>query len=67
MAELVAWIHQSQADLTVPIIAGIAHYQFVAIPIQPLDHRARRVLGLFSKGDLIKSSDVANMLGISAS
>ncbi|MFC2053912.1 hypothetical protein ACFLV7_06380, partial [Chloroflexota bacterium] len=27
---------------------------------------ARRVLGLFAKGDLLKSSDVANMLGISA-
>jgi len=31
----------------------------------PLDHRARRVLGLFAKRDLIKSSDVANPLGIS--
>jgi hypothetical protein len=30
----------------------------------PLDHRARRVLGLFAKGDLTKSSDVANLLGI---
>ena len=32
----------------------------------PLDHRARRVLGLFAKGDLIKSSDAANLFGISA-
>ena len=31
----------------------------------PLDHRARRVLGLFADQDLIKSSDVANLLGIS--
>ncbi len=31
----------------------------------PLDHRARRVLGLFAKGDLLLSSDVANLLGIS--
>jgi len=165
MAELVAWIHQSQADLPVPVIAGIAHYQFVTIHpfydgngrsartlttwllyqggydlgkfyaleefyaedlegyynalvthphhnyyfgrnesdispwleyflkgmsvvfervaeeveshskgeaedenlelLRPLDHRARRVLGLFAERDLIKSSDVANLLGIS--
>ena len=31
----------------------------------PLDHRAKRVLGLFARGELIKSSNVANMLGIS--
>ena len=31
----------------------------------PLDHRTRCVLGLFAKGDFIKSSDVANLLGIS--
>jgi predicted ArsR family transcriptional regulator len=33
--------------------------------LRPLDHRARRVLGLFSQRDVIKSSDVANLLGIS--
>ena len=33
--------------------------------LRPLDHRARRVLGLFGKQDFIKSSDVANLLGIS--
>ncbi|MFH1633391.1 MAG: Fic family protein [Chloroflexota bacterium] len=33
--------------------------------LRPLDHRARRVLGLFSKQDFIQSSDVANLLGIS--
>jgi len=33
--------------------------------LRPLDHRARRVLGLFVERDLIKSSDVANLLGIS--
>ena len=31
----------------------------------PLAHRTRSVLSLFAKGDLIKSSDVANLLGIS--
>ncbi len=33
--------------------------------LRPLDYRARRVLGLFAKQDFIKSSDVANLLGIS--
>jgi len=33
--------------------------------LRPLDQRARRVLGLFAKQDSIKSSDVANLLGIS--
>jgi len=33
--------------------------------LRPLDHRARRVLVLFAHSDLIKSSDVANLLGIS--
>ena len=33
--------------------------------LRPLDHRARRVLGLFSKQDFIQSSDVVNLLGIS--
>ena len=165
MAELVNWIHESEADLPVPVIAGMAHYQFVTIHpffdgngrtartlttwllyqggydlgkfyaleefyaedlegyydalvthpnhnyyfgrneaditpwldyflkgmavvfervaeeveryskgetddehielLRPLDHRARRVLGLFAKQDFIKSSDVANLLGVS--
>ena len=33
--------------------------------LRPLDHRARRVLGLFATRDTIRSSDVANLLGIS--
>lgn len=33
--------------------------------LRPLDHRARRVLGLFARQELIFSSDVANLLGIS--
>jgi Fic family protein len=33
--------------------------------LRPLDHRARRVLGLFSNQAVIQSSDVANLLGIS--
>jgi len=165
MAELVSWIYESEADLPVPVIAGMAHYQFVTIHpfydgngrtartlttwllykggydlgkfyaleefyaedlegyydalvthpnhnyyfgrneaditpwldyflkgmavvfervaeeveryskgetddehielLRPLDHRARRVLGLFAKQDFIKSSDVANLLGVS--
>jgi Fic family protein len=166
MTELVLWIHRSEGDLPVPILAGVAHYQFVTIHpfydgngrtartfatwvlhrggydlgkfysleefyaedlsgyydalvvhphhnyylgrndaditswldyflkgmavvfervadevesqargtmddsavdlLRPLDHRARRVLGLFSNQDVIQSSDVANLLGISA-
>jgi len=165
MAELVSWIHKSEADLPVPVIAGMAHYQFVTIHpfydgngrtartmttwllyqggydlgkfyaleefyaedlegyydalvthpnhnyyfgrneaditpwldyflkgmsvvfervaeeveryskgetddesielLRPLDHRARRILSLFAKQDFIKSSDVANLLGVS--
>jgi Fic family protein len=165
MAELVSWLHESEDDLPVPVIAGMAHYQFVTIHpfydgngrtartlttwllyqggydlgkfyaleefyaedlegyyeslvthpnhnyyfgrneaditpwldyflrgmsvvfervaeeverysegetedehlelLRPLDHRARRVLGLFGEQDMIKSSDVANLLGIS--
>lgn len=33
--------------------------------LRPLDYRARRVLGLFAKQDTIKSSDAANLLGVS--
>ena len=33
--------------------------------LRPLDHRARRVLGVFARRDVVKSSDVANLLGIS--
>jgi len=165
MAELVSWLHESEDDLPVPVIAGMAHYQFVTIHpfydgngrtartlttwllyqggydlgkfyaleefyaedlegyydalvihpnhnyyfgrneaditpwldyflkgmsvvfgqvaeeverysegdtkdehielLRPLDHRARRVLGLFAKQNSIKSSDVANLLGVS--
>lgn len=31
MKELVSWIHESQLDLPVPVIVGIAHYQFETI------------------------------------
>ena len=45
MAELVAWIHQSQAGFPVPIIAGIAHYQFVTIhPFYDGNGRTARTL-----------------------
>jgi Fic family protein len=33
--------------------------------LRSLDHRARRVLGLFSSQELVRSSDVASLLGIS--
>lgn len=165
MTELVDWIHHSETEFPIPVIAGIAHYQFVTIHpfydgngrtartlttwllyqggydlgkfyaleefyaedlegyykalvthphhnfyfgrneaditpwleyflkgmsivfervadevarhkngekkdknlelLRPLDHRARRVLGLFANQETIKSSDVANLLGIS--
>ena len=45
MAELIAWIHQSQADLPVPVIVGITHYQFVTIhPIYDGNGRTARTL-----------------------
>ena len=34
--------------------------------LRPLDHRSRRVLGLFSGQETIQSSDVAHLLGISS-
>ncbi|MEK6256050.1 MAG: Fic family protein [Chloroflexota bacterium] len=33
--------------------------------LKPLDYRARRVIGLFTYQDTIRSSDVANLLGLS--
>jgi predicted HTH transcriptional regulator len=33
--------------------------------LRPLDHRARRILGLFAQQAIIQSGDVANLLGIS--
>ena len=39
--------------------------QATILLLRPLDHRARRVLGLFATQELIKSSDVATLLGIS--
>lgn len=39
--------------------------QGALVLLRALDHRARRVLGLFSTQELIKSSDVARLLGIS--
>lgn len=33
--------------------------------LRPLDHRARRILGLFANQDIVRSIDVANVLGIS--
>ncbi len=33
--------------------------------LRPLDHRARRIIGLFATQDTIRSTDVANILGIS--
>ena len=45
MAELVSWNHQSEADLPVPVIAGIAHYQFVTIhPFYDGNGRTARTL-----------------------
>jgi Fic family protein len=39
--------------------------QEALVLLRSLDHRARRVLGLFNNQELIKSSDVASLLGIS--
>jgi len=45
MAELVGWIHQSQTDLPVPVIVGMAHYQFVTIhPFYDGNGRTARTL-----------------------
>ncbi|RLD05947.1 MAG: Fic family protein, partial [Chloroflexota bacterium] len=45
MANLFNWIHQSAQDLPVPIIAGVAHYQFVTIhPFYDGNGRTARTL-----------------------
>ncbi|OQY28771.1 MAG: cell filamentation protein Fic, partial [Anaerolineaceae bacterium 4572_5.1] len=45
MTDLVRWIHQSAQDLPVPIIAGVAHYQFVTIhPFYDGNGRTARTL-----------------------
>lgn len=45
MQELVSWIHSSSGELPVPIIAGVAHYQFETIhPFFDGNGRAGRML-----------------------
>ena len=45
MAEMVRWIHQSEPDIPVPMVAGIAHYQFVTIhPFYDGNGRTARTL-----------------------
>ena len=45
MAELVRWIHTGENDLPVPVVAGMAHYQFVTIhPFYDGNGRTARAL-----------------------
>jgi len=45
MSELVSWIHKSAADLPVPVIAGVVHYQFETIhPFYDGNGRTGRML-----------------------
>ena len=45
MRELVSWIHQSRDELPIPVIAGVAHYQFETIhPFFDGNGRAGRML-----------------------
>ncbi len=45
MQEMVEWIHKSEDDLPIPVIAGIAHYQFVVVhPFFDGNGRTARVL-----------------------
>jgi len=45
MAELVDWIHTASGEMPVPVIAGLAHYQFVTIhPFYDGNGRAARLL-----------------------
>jgi len=46
-------------------ISGEDYDQEALVLLRSLDHRARRVLGLFATQDLIQSSEVASLLGIS--
>lgn len=46
-------------------ISGEDYDQEALVLLRSLDHRARRVLGLFTTQDLIQSSEVASLLGIS--
>ncbi|MGH7488716.1 MAG: Fic family protein, partial [bacterium] len=48
MAELVDWVEHAQAELPAPIIAGLAHYQFVTIhPYFDGNGRTARLLATF--------------------
>ena len=31
MKELMAWIHKTSKDMPIPVVAGVAHYQFETI------------------------------------
>lgn len=45
MRELVSWIHASAKDLPIPVVAGVAHYQFETIhPFYDGNGRAGRML-----------------------
>jgi len=45
MSELIDWIHSAQTDYAAPVIAGVAHYQFVTIhPFYDGNGRSARML-----------------------
>ena len=45
MKELVAWIHKQQGEMPIPVIAGVAHYQFETIhPFYDGNGRTGRML-----------------------
>ncbi len=45
MKELVAWIHKQQGEMPIPVIAGVAHYQFETIhPFYDGNGRTGRIL-----------------------
>ena len=45
MTEMVTWIHESEAHLPIPVIAGLTHYQFVTIhPFYDGNGRTARAL-----------------------
>jgi len=73
-ADLTPWVEYFLATLSETfeaVLREARHFIKEGAPVEPeplrkLDHRARTVLGLFSRTDRITATDVARVLGLSA-
>lgn len=74
VADITPWLEYFLNGMSVifeQVANGVTQYSDTKINdnmvelLRPLDYRARRVLGMFSNQNVIKSSEVANILGLS--